>query len=124
LILFHRPVATRDCSDCLLHIYNEETGKREEFRGGPVKRIKASPPPCRTAKGCAKGTPESPNTLSRKNLLAYEHYQECKAVGAFPDDAIVRRNARVIRELEDAAERVREAERLAAMFGVASLRRG
>ena len=38
---------------------------------------------------------------------AYRHYMECKAVGRFPDDPIVRRNAGIIRRIEDAQERSR-----------------
>lgn len=34
--------------------------------------------------------------LSERNLLALQHYQRCKAVGQFPDDALVRRNAAII----------------------------
>ena len=40
--------------------------------------------------------------MSPWNELAYTHYLECKAVGSFPDDPIVRRNASLIRSVEDA----------------------
>ena len=43
--------------------------------------------------------------LSAWNWQAYEHYCECKAVGQFPDDAIVRRNAGLIRMVEDSVAR-------------------
>jgi hypothetical protein len=43
--------------------------------------------------------------LSAANLLAYEHYRTCRAVGAFPDDPIVRQNALLIRDVEDSLER-------------------
>lgn len=46
---------------------------------------------------CPKGTPEKPKTLSMKNRWAWKHFQQCEAVGQFPDDPIVRRNAQVIR---------------------------
>ena len=36
---------------------------------------------------------------------AYDFYLECRAVGRFPDDPIVRRCAMTIRGAEDAAER-------------------
>jgi hypothetical protein len=39
--------------------------------------------------------------LSERNFLAYQHYLECRATGSFPDDAIVRRNARVLRSIMD-----------------------
>jgi hypothetical protein len=40
------------------------------------------------------------------------HYQECRAVGQFPDDAIVRRNAAIIRAATDAAEAQQRAKQL------------
>lgn len=36
---------------------------------------------------------------------AFEFYQECRAVGHFPNDPIVRWCARIIREVEDLASR-------------------
>jgi hypothetical protein len=45
--------------------------------------------------------------LSAKNQQAYHHYLECKAVGRFPEDAIVIRNAGLIRQAEEIAERNR-----------------
>jgi hypothetical protein len=57
--------------------------------------------PCRNEKGCPKGTPEKPKTLHPINQQAHQHYQECRAVGRFPDDPIVLRNASIIREITD-----------------------
>ena len=54
-------------------------------------------------------TPASAQDLSEKNRLAYLHHLECKAVGQFPADAIVRRNAALIESAEGAAERVERA---------------
>lgn len=62
-------------------------------------------PACRTPKGCPKGTPEKPKNLSAENRFCWQHYKECRAIGLFPDDAVVRRNAALIRELEDLFER-------------------
>lgn len=39
--------------------------------------------------------------LSVKNQRAFRHYRECVAVGEFPNDGIVRRNAAIIRGVED-----------------------
>ena len=61
--------------------------------------------PCRTRFGCKKGTPENPRSLSDSNQLAYEHYKQCRAVGQFPDDSIVRENAAIIRGVEDQFKR-------------------
>ena len=61
--------------------------------------------PCRQAKGCPKGTPEKPRSLRPENQRCLEHYRECKAVGQFPDDPIVRRNAAIILEVEEEVQR-------------------
>lgn len=95
-------MATRDCGHCLQFLYNEETGAVELNRKGePTKRHFGCPPPCRTHRGCPKGTPEEPKGLSAKNQQAYLFHKECEAVGQFPDDPIVRQNARIIKAIED-----------------------
>lgn len=58
-------------------------------------------PNCMTDRGCPKGTPDKPNSLNESNQQCYEFYKECRAVGEFPHDPVVRRNAAVIREVED-----------------------
>lgn len=51
--------------------------------------------------------PESAQELTRKNRRAYAHYRECRAVDDWPRDAeghvdpTVKRNAALIREIED-----------------------
>lgn len=83
-----------------------ETGARlTDTQGRPVPRQKLNPPPCRPMRGrkfvgCPKGTPEEPRSLSRKNVQAYWHYQQCSATGSFPEDALVRQNAAIIRAAE------------------------
>jgi len=111
LSIAHPEIASRSCEDCLKHIYNHETGKRQlDPKGNPIPRPAGGKAPCQATAGaprevreriCAKIAPDAGVELSEKNRAAYEHYQECKAVGVFPDDPIVRRNARIIRELED-----------------------
>jgi hypothetical protein len=59
--------------------------------------------------------------LSGRNLRAYVHYRECRAVGRFPDDAIVRKNARLIRDAEEMAGR-HERVRLAQIAAMGKLR--
>ncbi len=84
---------------------------RKKFHGGKPIRRPPGTAPCRTSKGCLKGTPENPLTLSDKNYEAYRHYRESKAVGFTPDeqaDPIVRRNAGLIADTEAAAERKRK----------------
>lgn len=88
-----------------------------------MKRL--SKPPC-MLRGvtCPKGHIDKQKGLSEKNLKAWGHYIECRAVGEFPEDSIVRRNAGIIRSVEDAIERQKRDELLlymrAVMRGVAA----
>lgn len=110
LILTHPEVAYRSCQDCLLHVYNHQTGKRElDHEGKPIPRG-IGKAPCQATIGaprevrariCAKIAPDAEVALNEKNQRTYEHYQECKAVGRFPDDALVKHHARLIRKIED-----------------------
>jgi len=105
LTILHPEVAHRDCQDCEAFVYDEKTGERMKSRGEPVRRPVGNLPPCRTrANGCPKGTPEQSRALTDQNWQAYQHYSECRAVGQFPDDPIVRRNAAIIRQASDSAE--------------------
>jgi len=111
LAITHPTVAFRDCGDCLRYQYDERTGKRETNRDGtPKKRV--GKPPCKyvvdtrtNETRCPKGTPEDDCSLTDQNLQAWLHYQECRAVGQFPDDPIVRQNARIIQSVEDQLDR-------------------
>lgn len=122
----HPEVAYRSCEDCQQWLYDLETGARIKSSGREVPRQPSNPPPCRTRRGCPKGTPEEPRSLSRKNLQAYWHYQQCAAVGSFPDDPIVRQNAAIIRMAERqidtlGAWELRQAIRLLTETNLASL---
>jgi hypothetical protein len=113
LVLSHPEVAYRSCEDCLLHVYKHDTGKRETDRAGnPVLRGSGKAP-CQATIGaprevreriCAKISPDSDVGLNEKNQRAYEHYLECRATGVFPDDPIVKHNARLIRQMTDIHE--------------------
>lgn len=103
MILLHPHIAFRNCEHCLQYEFNEESGTVVEFNGKPIVRHPKNPPMCKTPQGCPKGSPEKPNTLSGENKRAYIHYLECKAVGSFPDDPIVRMNARLIQSVLDQA---------------------
>ena len=92
-------------------MYDERTGKPVETAGG--KRWERSPsqlPPCRLSVGCPKGTPEQSRELSQRNWEAWQHYRECRAVGAWPDDPIVRRNAAIILDVVEGVESLRQIE--------------
>jgi len=108
LLLLHPDVAFRDCEDCKKWIYNEETGEIETKGDQKVPRPKGIKPPCGyKTKGCPKGTPEDSKALTEQNWLAYRFIQECKAVGDFPDDTIVRRNAYLVAHAESTVDRLK-----------------
>ena len=67
-----------------------------------MERSPADKPPCSTCPKIPKGRPHVPDSaveLNSRNYKAYQHWKECRAVGQFPDDAIVRRNASVMHDL-------------------------
>ena len=108
LLVAHPQVAFRDCGHCLKFDYDEETGKPQQWRGQDMPRTpgKKFAAPCRSGKGCAKGTPEEPKTLSDRNWRAYLFHQQCKAVGRWPDDPIVLANAATIAPIVEAQEKI------------------
>ena len=107
LILLHPEVAFRDCETCKRFLFNEESGEIETFMGQPQERPKGTFPPCHYGpKECPKGSPEAGVELTQQNLQAYQHYQECKAVGEFPSDGMVKENAATIRAIESRFERL------------------
>lgn len=101
---------------CQKFVVDAKTGEFELGRNGePELRILNMGPeflaPCRDpSRGCPKGSPESPNKLWSENEICLEHYREHKAIGKFPDDSVVRRNAAVIEEVERSVGGLREVE--------------
>lgn len=84
-------------------MYDLETGKPQLFRGRPSPRPVDVPPPCE--KLCPKSKPFWYSDLLPQNAEALQHYQECSAVGHFPQDPIVARHASLLRQVERAIER-------------------
>ena len=56
--------------------------------------------------------------------MAYQHYKECKAVGQFPDDAVVRTNAGIISEIHEVTDKAEQYNSMARMGGLFSLMGG
>ena len=114
LILHHPHVAARSCFTCKTYIHDDSPTRMGEIvmlAGKPVPRIADQNPPCRWCPKIPKGAepvPENAEELSERNWLAYQHYLECKAVGKFPGDSMVRRNAMLIRQVEDSARRMQD----------------
>ncbi|AWM35908.1 hypothetical protein GobsT_63590 [Gemmata obscuriglobus] len=116
MLLLHPEIAARSCDDCARHLYHDrgpgQFGHRVERGGRPVARPRGVKPPCQWCPKVAPGdepVPASAQDLSEKNRAAYLHFLECDAVGAFPPDPIVRRNAAIIRGARAAAERAERA---------------
>lgn len=101
LARLHPEVATRDCADCLRHVYDEATGERVLHRGRPVPRPAGTDAPCRLPHvGCPKGSPEDSRSLDPRDLRVWLFDLECRAVGRFPQDPLVARHAALIRAAE------------------------
>jgi hypothetical protein len=98
-------LSRRSCEDCQRWWYDEDTGRKLLVNGLPVLRPEEAEPACRQKDGCPVGTPEQPRRMSPRNKAAYEHFRLCEAIGQFPDDPIVMRNALVIRQARRAAQR-------------------
>jgi hypothetical protein len=60
---------------------------------------------CPKTEGSARRAWRDAADLTPRNARAYRHYAECRAVGSFPDDPLVRRHAGVVRAAEDAVRR-------------------
>lgn len=113
LSILHPEVAWRDCESCQKFVYDEDTGQIVIGRDRqPERRAPGCLAPCRYRRGCPKGTPEAQLTLTSQNQQAWDHYRECRAVGEFPDDAIVRRHAALLHNVEESCKRKQELDRL------------
>lgn len=107
LVVLHPQVAFRDCSHCRQWEYDETTGEPIKRKNRKTLTARRSPLPCERDK-CPKGHWTRPIAITQQNLEAWQHYRECKAVGDFPDDPLVRRNAAIIARIEEEASRLDE----------------
>lgn len=108
LVLNHPEVAFRDCGDCQKYVYDHDAGQVRLTPSGEkmLRSVSGGREPCYYGPDrCAKVSPTAGRELNNKNWRAYTHYLECRAVGQFPDDEIVRQNAATIRAIEDSAAR-------------------
>ena len=117
----HPEVAFRDCEDCQKWVYSEKTGERETKGGEYVPRYQGVKPPCGYSRGCVKEAPESNIALTEQNLQAWRYIRECRAVGRFPDDPIVRRNASLVEWAEQSVRDGRQRELIEWMTTLAQM---
>ncbi len=119
--------------DCTKYLYDDKPGhyaNKPVIRNDePVERIPlVQLPLCRFCPKIpvgARPVPASAIELSERNACAYLHYRRCKAVGRFPVDAIVERNAGIILTIEEEARdlKLREEQAVGLAGIMASLRR-
>lgn len=80
-------------------------------RGGrPVERAKGAKTPCAVCPKIPAGRPPDPLFAVEMEpwmVAVYRWYRECKAVGEFPRDGIVRHFAAVISAVEQGVEQAR-----------------
>jgi len=98
LIRSHPKLAEVSCADCQKWEFFPLTGNFNLRNGKRVERDESDLLLCQTATGCPKVSPEEEamNSPSPVNRMAIRFHEECAAIKAWPDDPIVRRNARVI----------------------------
>lgn len=95
LYIRYRHLGPDTCAQCQQFLFDPETGEFEtdDLDGSRIPRFTEAVLACQTEEGCPNGTPDAPRSLSERNFMALRHYQQCRSVGSFPDDPIVRRNA-------------------------------
>ena len=71
-----------------------------------MRRPEGTGPPCDYPVGCVKGHYRNRRVLWPRNSKVVEHNKECRAVGTFPDDELVRHNAAVIFDVEKMLEKI------------------
>ncbi len=95
-------------------MHNPKTGKRvviiDATPSGDIEVPKPRPAnakvPCETQAGCPKGHWKKPRGFCDRSRRVYQHYLECRAVGDFPKDPMVRMNAATIYAAEQSIARI------------------
>ena len=114
LAITHPEILGRSCEVCEKTVFDDQPDRLtarpviDRATSLPLVRPAGSPLPCRICPRTAQAEDRiraNAISMSEKNWQAWQHYKECKAVGEFPNDPIVRRNAAIIREVEDHCER-------------------
>lgn len=119
LMLLHPEVPS--CAECQQWLYNPKNWTKIKRGTVECKREPGEPTPCFVCPKIPSGMPATPETgmkfeLSLQNWLAWRHYCECQATGDFPKDGdgeldpVVKRNAGVIRMVEEQVRRQTQAD--------------
>lgn len=123
LKFLHPEIAGRSCSDCKNFMYDDTPQRMglPVIRAGVHQSRGGGPTPCRwcpkipSSVPARDACPEKAVELNERNWQALIHYLKCRAVGRFPDDPWVERNAMVIRDEMDSAEQDRQDRRVIGM---------
>ena len=127
------PEWDRPCAACERFVVQADgSAVRDRRTGLPMLRPKGVPTPCGQcekvpawARRAGLDVPELRKLaveMTPRNRAAWRFYRECRAVGAFPDDPLVRWAAVLIRDVEDAASG-RPVEQLTAVLSSLTARR-
>lgn len=118
----HPTYASLPCDVCEKYLHKDGVLTRRRGMELPVLRPAGVVTPCFKCPKIPDDAPERARQyaveMSDRNRQAFRHYRECKATGRFPDDPIVRRNAGLIREIEDALDRAKWDQLVVALGGV------
>lgn len=110
------------CDDCCAWQYDPKTWKRLGDTDRD-RRDPGDPTPCWCCPKIPPGEEPCPatgraNELTDANWMAWLHYQRCRAVGKFPEDELVERNAGLIRMVEEQVARDRAGEPMTVLAAV------
>jgi hypothetical protein len=125
-LLLTRPGLPK-CEDCCEWVFDFGEMRWGDYPHGSGKRVRRhGPPPCGTCPKIPEGETPCPGVgqqseLTPENRMAYQHFSECDAVGEFPRDGRVRRNAAIIRHIKDAAAAGRDLDLTNAIASVAAV---
>lgn len=117
-MLLHPEAAGRSCDDCRKYLYEDHPTRMGlpvlRRDGARVERVAGQPTPCRWCPKVPRGAPAVPASaveLTARNWAAYGHYRRCRAVGRFPADALVERNAALCAQVREEAAEARDRQR-------------
>ena len=133
-ILAHPELIARTCEECQKTAYDDRPNEplssktlTDKRTGLPMARPSNIPTPCDR---CPRTAHLPPQDRTRFNALEitdltyqiYQHYRECRAVGVFPTDGLVRYHASIIRGIEDAIEKREREEQMIQLATLANRR--
>lgn len=99
-------------------VYDLKTGQPQLYGGRKLKQHPKGPPCVQEPGICPKGKPGE-SDLTEQNQRVVRHFEECRAVGEFPDDGVVREHAALLERLYRRAEEQRRTDQI--VLGLAKI---